>query len=142
MFEKKSYKMENSRKFKRLKASYLIKYQIAGSTQEPFLANIKDLSAGGIRFWSDHFLQEGALLKFSLWVPPIERTLEGLIRIVRVRQAKGRMVYYMATRFLEIAAADQAALNNFIEKLAANPDTQDLIENESIVKRSVFSGRI
>ena len=141
MFKKKVYKMENSRRYKRLKADYLIKYQMAGTTQEPFIANIKDISATGIRFWSDHYLQEGTLLKFSVWVPAIDRTLEGLARISRVRQAQGGLVYYMAARFLEIAAEDQTALNDFIEKLAADPETKEFIENEPIVKRTA-AGRI
>jgi c-di-GMP-binding flagellar brake protein YcgR len=134
----KSYKMENSRSFKRLKADYLIKYQVAGSGQEPFIANIKDISGGGLKFWSDHYLPEGTLLRVSVWVPPIERTIEGLARIARVRQARGGVVYYMAARFLEIASEDQKALDGFIEKLAKDPEAKDLIENEPVVKRTVF----
>src|SRR5688572_6274222 len=103
---KKNYKMQNSRHYKRLKADYLIKYQVAGVQQEPFIANIKDISAGGVRFWSDHYLAEGVLLKIAVWVPPIDRTIEGLARIIRVRQAKGRLVYYLGARFLEISQQD------------------------------------
>ena len=135
MFEK-IYKIQNSRTYKRLRTDYLIKYQTAGSSQEPFVANLKDISAGGLRFWSDHYVSEGVLLKVSIWVPVIDQILEGLVRIVRVRQAKGRLLYYLAARFVEIAPGIQAALNRFIENLAENPAAKGLIEDETIVKRT------
>ena len=87
MFEKK-YNAENSRQFKRLTADYLVKYKPAGSgaESEDFVSNLKDISAGGIRFWTEYFFEEETLLEVSICIPPIDRVLHALARVIRIRK--------------------------------------------------------
>ncbi len=135
MFTKQKYKIENMRRFKRLNATYLVKFQVAGAQGEPFVANLKDLSAGGCKFWSDHFIVEGVLLKLSLWIPPVGQTLEALARTVRVRRSASNDLYYVAVRFLEVSKEVQMALNDFIEDLAKTKAGKSLVSDEPIVTR-------
>jgi c-di-GMP-binding flagellar brake protein YcgR len=136
MFSKKQYKAQNSRRFKRMRADYLVKYQVPG-TNESFLSNIKDLSAGGVKFWTDQPLIEGSLLKTSFLVPPLELTVEALARVVRVRQSHENTIYYVAVRFIEIPDESKKAIDEFIEYLAAKPDARGVVEfAEGTVKRA------
>ena len=135
MFNGQKYKIENMRRFKRLNATYLVKFQVAGAQGEPFVANIKDLSAGGCKFWSDHYLADGVLLKLSLWIPPIGKTLDALARTVRVRRAASSDLYYVAVRFLEVSKEVQLALNDFIEDLSKSKGGRSLVSDEPVVTR-------
>ena len=136
MFEKK-YIANNTRRFKRMRAGYLVKYQIAGSNEEPFVSNLKDISAGGCRFWADQFLPEGVLLKVSIWVPPIERKIQALARLIRVRRSPQSPVYYLSASFVEVPTADQAAMNEFIEEISQAPGARQLVDDFIAVKRGV-----
>ena len=121
MFEKK-YQTQNSRQHKRLLAPYLMKYQILpaealdSSLQESYLSNVKDLSAGGVKFWTERALAENTLLKIQISIPPIQRTLEMIAKAIRVRQVRGGSIFYIAAVFMEIPKSDQEALNQLAGK--------------------------
>lgn len=135
MFSKK-YKAQNSRRFKRMRADYLMKYQISGTAGEPQLSNIKDLSAGGVKFWTDQFIPEGTLTKVSFLVPPLDLNVEALGRTVRVRQAKESGIFYVAVRFIEVPDEAKRAINDFVEYLAEQPGARNLVEHTPLVKRA------
>ena len=114
-----------------------MKYQSAekyGET-EPFISNVKDLSAGGMRFWSESFFPEGKLLRISAWVPPLQRPFDALARVVRVRPAFNSDIYYLSVRFIEANSEMQTALNDFIESLASNTKTRRYIDDDVNVTR-------
>ena len=138
MFSKKNPKVHNARRFRRLYADYLIKYQLAGSTSEPVVSNIKDLSAGGVKFWTDQFLAEGALLKVEFLVPPLGFDVQALARVARVRQAKKNSVFYVALRFIEIPEGVKKGIDNFIEHLATLPGTERLVDHTSFIQRQIM----
>ncbi len=130
------YKTANTRQHKRLLADYLIKYRIAGAEGEEFLlSNIKDISASGLRFWTEEPLLEGALLLVEVLPPPINRVVRALARVVRVRRAEKGEVYYNAVQFVEISGEDQNALNYFIERIAAERGARALVPDYSVVSR-------
>lgn len=125
------YKAENTRKFKRVQAHSLVKFHAAEKWGgvEPFLANIKDISAGGLHFWSGVFFPEGTLLRISAWIPALKQPLDALARIVRVHGVKTGDSYYLSIRFIEVDQEVQSALNDFIESLVANPKTRRFIDS-------------
>ena len=109
------YKVKNMRRYNRFPVDYLVKYGLADSPGiEPLVSNLKDISAGGLKFWSEHFLPEGSLLRVSVCTPPLNRVIEALARVVRVRRSPQNL-YYIAVSFIEIPAEDQAAINQFVE---------------------------
>ena len=132
---KKKYAAKNERRHKRLRADYLIKHREAGVEGEAAVANIKDISAGGVKFWTEKFYPEGTLVKVSIWVPPIERTVDALGRVVRIHQAGDHLFYYASVGFLEVPRRDQEALNAFIEGLSKVKDSRYFIPHDEIVKR-------
>lgn len=140
-----TYKTENTRKFKRAQAHSLVKFQAAekwGGT-EPLISNVKDISAGGLRFWSETFFPEGALLRLSAWMPMLDKPLDALARVLRVRQGRTDGMYYLSVRFIEVDQAAQSAVNDFIEKLAANPKTRRFIDDfKKSIRRTKLFGKI
>ena len=137
------YTAVNSRRFKRVHAHSIVKYHSVEkyNEAEPFISNVKDLSAGGMRFWSESFFPEGKLLRISAWIPVLQRPFDALARVVRVRPALHSDIYYLSVRFIEASSELQTALNDFIESLASNPKTRRFIDDEAKVKREI-AGKI
>lgn len=133
------YKTQNTRRFKRLQAHSLVKFQSAEEfgTKEPYFSNVKDISAGGMRFWSEHYFPENALLRISVWLPALEKPFDALARVVRVRPAASD-VFYLSVRFIETNREMQTALNDFIEALAANRATRRYIDDFAFVTRAAI----
>jgi c-di-GMP-binding flagellar brake protein YcgR len=134
---KKKYSAANSRRFKRLKADYLVKYKIPGFPGDPYVSNIKDISAGGLRFWSDKGLPEKSLVQISVLLPPMDREIKALGRLVRVRPARRGFFDYVAVSFIELSQDDQNAINDFIEHISVTEAAHDLIDQFDVVKRKV-----
>lgn len=133
---KNKYIINNTRRYKRLFADYLIKYRPSHTESGAFLvANLKDISAGGVKFWNDIPLPEGALFWVEVLTMPIDRVIRGLARVVRVHQAKNRLVYYNALQFLEIPSEDQNALNSFIDRVAAESGGKALVPEPDTFRR-------
>ncbi len=138
MFSKKTYKAQNSRRFKRFRADYLVKFQVSGTEGEPYVSNLKDLSAGGAKFWTEQFLVEGTLVKLNFLVPPLDREVQALARVVRVRQAAEQSIYYAAVRFLEMPEDAKNAINEFVENLSQIPDAKRFVSAAApVVKRNI-----
>ena len=111
-----------------------MKYEMLGAEllgQEPSVSNVKDISATGLKFWSGQFLEEGTALRVSVCLPPLERNITALAKVVRIRQAKTG-VYYIAVRFVDIEDQDRADLAEFIDSLSKR---KALVPNASIVNR-------
>lgn len=136
MFKRK-YRTENSRRYKRLKADYLVKHHIPGFPELARVSNIKDISAGGLRFWTDQSFPEGALINLNILIPALNRQILALGRIRRVRRSPSGNVDYVAVSFIELSRDDRKALNDFIEHLATTKEAPFLIDQHPIVKRVV-----
>ena len=140
MFPKaEKLRVTNERKYKRLKADYLIKHKPAGTEGEPTVSNIKDVSTGGVKFWTEHYYPVSMLVQVSLLVPPIDRALQILGRVVRVRRGRWNSLYYAGVAFLEIPAADQELLNAFVERIAGVPGARPLVDHAEWVERELLS---
>ncbi len=138
MFQKKQISAQNSRRFKRLRADYLIKFQVPGTTGEPFVSNIKDLSGGGVKFWTEQYITEGTLLKVSFLVPALDMKVDTLARVVRTRTAFGAPVFYVAVRFIEIPETAKNAIDEFVEYLSELPQAKKSVFSSPMVKRKVL----
>jgi len=135
MFFKKKYKSANTRQFKRLRVDYLVKCEVVGSIEEPILSNLKDISSGGLRFWTGKPLEEGNLVRITCFLPPLDRQIESLARVVRVRRAIHAPIYYVGISFIELTKEDQADINRFIEDVADNRRTRSYVDHKDVVER-------
>ena len=133
-------KAKNTRQYKRLHVAYLVKYQINGKG-EPRITNAKDISAGGLRFWTTENIPQNSLLKVSIYLPPLERSVEGLAKVLRIRKSKEGLVYYVAVSFLELKQEDREALAQFAETLSKDKDAQLFMDHADLVIRKKGKSR-
>lgn len=132
-FQKK-IKTKNSRRFKRVHLSYLVKYQVNGKG-EPRITNVRDFSAGGLRFWTKERPPENSLLNLRVYLPPLNRFVEAWAKVLRIRRSKGSFVYSVAVSFLDIRQEDRDAINTFAEDLSKEQDARLLIDHADVVVR-------
>ena len=138
MFAKK-YKAFNERRHKRLRAVYLVKYEV-GVGKEPRITNVKDISGGGLQFSTTEELRPSSTIKVNVLIPQLNRVLEALAQVLRVRRAKNGITYSVGVSFLEMSKGDQLALNRFIEDIANDRQTQLVINHADVVVRSTTEG--
>lgn len=136
MFWSKKNKYENMRRHKRMQADYLMLYKPKDSSddREPFIANIKDLSASGCRFLTEHFFVEGTDLDISISIPPLNRSIQCTARVMRIRQSE-RVLYYVGVRFLDLPKRDEEDLELFVEGLAKNKKSSFMVGGARGFKR-------
>lgn len=124
---------QNKRRHKRLKVAYLVKYEIGRAGEAPRITNIRDISAGGMRFLTRDILPESSIIKVKVMRPPDGRAFDAEARILRVRRANRNFVYSVAVNFVNIAAKDRDALETFIEDVAQHEDTRICIDEAQVV---------
>ena len=135
LFAKKT-RAKNSRRYKRFRVSYLVKYQVKGKEQ-PRITNVVDLSAGGLRFWSPENLPESSVLNLSIYIPPLARSVDAWAQVLRVRRAKaGGMAYYVAVSFMDLKAEDREAINQFAETVSKDAGAPFIIDHADVVVRN------
>jgi len=130
--------MSDKRKNKRLKAAFLVKYETGREGEASRIMNIRDISAGGMRFMTRDILPESAVIKVKVMAPPDGRVFDADARILRVRRANRHFIYSVAVIFENISAKDREALDHFIEDAASHSDTRICIDQAQItLKRSL-----
>lgn len=133
-FFQRRVKTKNSRRFKRIRAAYLVKYQVNGKG-EPRITNARDISAGGLRFWTEEKILPSSVLKISVYFPPLERAVEGTAQVLRMRRSKEGYVYYVAVSFLDLNQKDGEDISQFAEEISKEKDARLLIDHADIVVR-------
>ena len=127
--------LPNGRRYKRLRADFLVKYQRDGEG-EARITNLRDLSAGGIRFCADENIPESSLLYLHIYLPPLERTVEAVAQVVRTRSGRGGLFYYVAARFLDLKQEDRESIHQFTEFLSTDEEISFLIDHAEVVART------
>lgn len=133
-FLRRKIRLRNQRRFKRMRAEFLVKYQIQGKG-ESFITNVRDISAGGFRFWLGGAVPESSILNVSIYIPPLERSVDAVAQVLRVRRVKGGFLYYAAMSFMDIKKEDREAINEYAEVLAQDQKASFLIDHADIVIR-------
>ena len=132
----KKLKIRNTRRHKRFRADFLVKYQIDGKG-EARITNARDISAGGLRFWADEKVPESSLLKVSLYLPPLDRAVDAVAQVLRTRKVKKGLFYYVAVQFLDLKQEDREAINEFAESLSQDQEASFLIDHADVVVRKL-----
>lgn len=133
-FFRKKFKARNSRRFKRFRADFLVKYHV-DKKGEAHVTNARDISAGGARFWSDRAIPESSVVNISIYVPPLGRAIEALAQVRRVTRIRKGLTFSVAVSFLDIKQQDREALNNFAETLSKEKGAELLIDHADVVVR-------
>ena len=125
-----------------MQAEYLMKYQeMTADQMEPYVANIKDLSATGLRFLSERFFAEGTVLNVSVFVPPLGRAIRTPAKVLRIRASAGPL-YYVSLRFMHLPERDYEDLNLFIEGLSKKRRARSIVDHEGseLKRKPLFAG--
>ncbi len=125
----------DKRRYKRLKTAYLVQYETGRAGEASRITNVRDISAGGMRFLTRDILSESSVMKIKVMAPPEGRTFDAQARILRVRRANRHFVYSVAVNFVNISAKDSAALEGFIDDVARHEDTRICIDEAQVVLR-------
>ena len=111
--------MEEQRRFVRLETRVDVAYTVlpSGTSQRTVT---KDLSGGGVRFFTETPLAPGTQLQMALALPGREQPVNALAQVVwseqheLVGKADRQRSAENGAKFVEIAPADQEALTQFI----------------------------
>ena len=126
--------MRNARRFKRFRSDFLVKYHV-GRKGEAHVTNARDIGAGGLRFWTDQEIPESSILSVSIYIPPLDRKVDALAQICRMRRVKSGIMFSVAVSFLELKKEDRDAINEFAESLSQEKGAEFLIDHADIVVR-------
>jgi len=133
-FLRRKIKARNARRFKRFRADFLVKYHV-DKKGEAHVTNARDISAGGVRFWTDREIPESSVVSVSIFVPPLGRVVEALAQVRRVTRIKRGLTFSVAVSFLDLKQEDREALSQFAEHLSKEKGAELLIDHADIVVR-------
>lgn len=135
---KEPYQVLNSRKFPRLKVSYLMKYFEIDETGREIIrtANTKDLSAGGLKFLTPEPPHRGSVLRIQVLIPAAGVTVGAFAKVVCVIPAsESQPLATVGVNFIEMSEKDQAAIQDLIGRLLKTPEKDFLFDERSKATR-------
>lgn len=127
----KKYKAFNSRRYKRLTAPYLVKYRRSGSNEDLRIANLKDISSGGMRFYTYESLPKGTSIEAKVLIPP-DCMIEAIARILYTRQVSASF-HHISVSFTEMPQSDQKVLAQFVRNIAEDKELYRMIDQQKTV---------
>ena len=132
---KKKVRSVNARTEKRIRVPYLMKYRPLGSGVPFEVNNLKDISAGGLRFTADKPFDGETLIEVHLIIPPLNAHLETLAKVQRSRRAQDALVYYVSAVFVSLDEEKQNAIRQFIEMVERDSGDPYLVHHPEVVER-------
>jgi len=110
---------KNTRKHKRLKSFFLLKYQTDAKAGQEQITNVHDISAGGLRFQTNQRLPQNCIIKLAILIPSFEEPIEAEAEVVWVGQTrKKNMPYAVAVKFTKVSGKAEKELEEFLQKMA------------------------
>lgn len=128
----------NERRTKRMKADYLMSY--SDEAKEPSFTNIRDISAGGLKFVSYEFIPEGTVLTTALYVPPIDRMIACRSRVIRVHRL-ARVVpdlFLVCVAFQDLDETVQKKLNEYISRISFERGARAIVDHRDAGSRNAY----
>ena len=125
---------ENHRQHDRLKGLFLVKYHSEEAGQEPKITNVRDISAGGLRFVTKELLNSGTAIKVSLLIPALNKSFDAKATILRVQKQKKGLYYSTALRFDDLSSTEEEVINSYIKQLALDQMSMSINEATVTVK--------
>lgn len=98
------------RVFTRLKTHHLIKYRVI-SSKEKTLSFVRNISAGGVLFYSEEELPLESTLEMKISIPPRVEPVNVIARIVRSNPLKKIGGYEYGVEFVHIDEEDREVIN-------------------------------
>ena len=81
-------------------------------------SSTRDISAGGIFFFSDKLLPVGSILELGMELPDgVDMPLECFIRVERTEEIMKDKIYGIAVCFLDMPSAERVRIDKYIENV-------------------------
>lgn len=107
---------KDTRKHRRVKSFFLLKYQTGAATGKEQLTNLHDISEGGLRFQTNQRLPENSIINLAVLIPSFEKPIEVEAKVVWVGQSKKKdNAYSVAVQFVKVSGDTQGKLNEFFK---------------------------
>lgn len=113
----------DKRVYNRLNSKVNLRYKVFKSKEELLkrgispeqLAVTKNISAGGLLFFSNESLLAGAILEIKIELPDGLDPIECLARVVRSEETDQENIYNIAACFLDMTSAQRVRLDRYVE---------------------------
>ncbi len=113
--DKKSFDV-NKRKNPRVDKKYCVKYYIKDALNQKFdISQIKDISKGGVRFWSTMLLAKDVVLVVELHVPYVDYGVRIEAVVVACEEKMKDLIYEVRLKFINVDQSTNDVLD-IIEK--------------------------
>ena len=119
----------DKRRFKRVRAPFLLKYQVKESGFGN-ITNIRDISVSGARFAADHPLLKGSQVALEINLPTSEKPISVDGKVVRVSRLKSLSAYRIAIRFTRIEPKDRTAIRLLVERMWRDKRVKGLVDRK------------
>ncbi|MBI1883470.1 MAG: PilZ domain-containing protein [Chlamydiae bacterium] len=104
---------------------YLIEYKVAGKFfAKKEVALTLNLSASGLLFRATHITPVNTLLKVSLQLPHLKKTIPLQARVARIEPTHKEGIYNIAIHYIQILDADRALIDKFCTEQVPKKNSQ------------------
>ncbi|MCM8781532.1 MAG: PilZ domain-containing protein [Candidatus Omnitrophica bacterium] len=136
-FFKKKIKSQDTRTSRRMRTFCLIRYNVVSdAAHRKYLANPRDISAGGVSFISKTSFPKGSILEMDIYFPPLKDFFTVMAKVEGSLKTKSEAQYLIRANFKAIDPEDKKKINLYIEQAAKNPYMQKYLDKKArIVKR-------
>ncbi len=120
------YEGTERRKYKRIEKPYMARFQIKQykeseiSSAEWDMVALKDLSAGGVFFYSSKNLGIGSPLDLKIDLSTTTPSVECVGTVIRIKKQQYTSIFGIAAAFTKIGAQEKEMINTTVEKALEN----------------------
>ncbi len=105
------------RRLPRLRFSTPVQYRNILKPQEPFAGSLsKDLSAGGVRVTTFHFLGKDLRLVLLMYLPSQLKPVRVVGRVAWMQRQRFTESYDCGIQFIEVSPEDRTAISDVVER--------------------------
>lgn len=109
---------KNTRKYKREKIPFLLKFQSSTTEKNPEVGNLGDISGGGLQFSTKSNIQVGEVIKVSILIPSVEDPIEAEAEVMRSVPLKKKPEFNnIGVKFVKMSEKSKKAFEQFIKGL-------------------------
>lgn len=104
----------NTRRYKRKKFPFLMKYQTDAASEMISMTRLRDIGGGGLSFLTNDEIKEGSDIRIFILIPACYKPLEVKAHVLRVKLSGLRgLKQLVAVKFAEIAKQDKRVVDEF-----------------------------
>jgi len=110
-----------------------VRYSSANLSEEGgAIANVHNLSQGGLMFTAYEQVGMGELLMITINMPFVEKPIQTYAKVIRSsRVSEEGQTYHVGLAFLELSESDRDLIKSVVEKAASDGDGKRLIEGQA-----------